>query len=652
MSHLLCYATPFFGGGMNTKIKFLAVLIALSSIPFFSCETEVSAPKDFSTDKTRYSLDIPEEVDADLYRISIIDSSDTITYYEKAVDKKIQVATSSSTASKIVVEAFKDNTSIFTAGADISSSKNGKINLHKIEVIGIEIPQSPSGLVAKAQSQTAIQVTWNSVANAESYIVQYASSIDNRFTDQETSSTTLELTGLLNATTYTIRVIAKNTAGQSAASTDISCTTLAELIVKPAVPYNVKATGLSEKSISVTWDNVTGASSYSIMYSTQATGNFTTKTTSVNNYVIESLIASTMYSIKVATVDNDGSSSEYSVLITAKTLDPAQQIPSIPTLTAIMVSDTSLKISWGAVAGASTYIIERSLAISGSYTPICTTSALSFTDINCPPNATSFYKGKAVNSAGASQYSTVISAKTEIMLIAPSGLSQGVVTDTSIEISWDAVPGSSSYKVYSTTSPSGTYLENGTSNSTDYTLNKLTASTTYYIKVSTVNGSRESPLSLPISTTTMTSLPVPTGLTATTTSAYSITVKFNVVTGITRYKLYTSTNNSTFTVLSSLTGTTYTHSGLTANTTYYYKVSSVNDVIESAQSASVSAKTQTAVTKKAVIQSNCNGCGRCPPVCVPKAITRSGSKYIVDPAKCDGCGKCVTVCPRGAIKLQ
>jgi fibronectin type 3 domain-containing protein len=728
---------------MKNRINFLTVLILLCGILFFNCETDVSDPKDIASEKTRYSIDIPEEVDADLYRISVIDSSDTITYYEKALEKKIQVTLPSGRESKIVVEAFSNDASIFTAGADIPAFGNGKINLHKIEVTGLQIPgnfsskitsdnkvslfwssvngastykvfrsvttsenwtvlgeiseiqytdnsvengvvyfykliavgngeqssetdpikvtiadvqsakpQSPSGVVAKAQSQTAILVTWGFVANAESYIVQYASAVDKNFHDIETPLTTVELTGLLSETPYIIRVVAKNTAGQSEASSEITCSTLSQQIVKPAVPFNVKATALSEKSISVTWDNVAGASSYSIMYSTQATGTFTAKTTSVNNYVIESLTALTTYYIKVAAVGGTGSSSEYSDIVSAKTLEPAQLLPSVPTLTATMVSDTSLRISWSAVTGAATYIIERSLTTSGSYTPVCTTSALSFTDIKCQTNTTFYYKGKAVNSAGASQYSTVVSAKTDIKLDAPTGLSQGAVTDTSIGISWDAVPGSSSYKVYSSISSNGTYLESGTSVSTSYIVNKLKASTTYYIKVSSVTGSKESPASSYISATTMASLSVPTGLTATATSATSITVKFNAVTGITRYKLYSSTNNSTFTVLSTLTGTTYTHSGLTANTTYYYKVSSVNDVLESVKSAAVSVKTQAGTTKKAVIQSNCNGCGRCPPVCAPKAITRSGSIYVVDLAKCNGCGKCITACPRGAIKLQ
>jgi membrane protease YdiL (CAAX protease family)/NAD-dependent dihydropyrimidine dehydrogenase PreA subunit len=48
----------------------------------------------------------------------------------------------------------------------------------------------------------------------------------------------------------------------------------------------------------------------------------------------------------------------------------------------------------------------------------------------------------------------------------------------------------------------------------------------------------------------------------------------------------------------------------------------------------------------------CDRCGRCAPLCKPKAL-RVGPGYIfVDWEKCTGCGKCADACDRGAIALR
>jgi fibronectin type 3 domain-containing protein len=95
---------------------------------------------------------------------------------------------------------------------------------------------------------------------------------------------------------------------------------------------------------------------------------------------------------------------------------------------------------------------------------------------------------------------------------------------------------------------------------------------------------------------TTTSKPeTPTGVTATADSSTSITITWNAVSGATSYKIYspgTAGSSSNFVSLDTATTNSYTKSGLKANQTWYYKVSAVNSVGESDQSASVSAKTR------------------------------------------------------------
>jgi hypothetical protein len=92
----------------------------------------------------------------------------------------------------------------------------------------------------------------------------------------------------------------------------------------------------------------------------------------------------------------------------------------------------------------------------------------------------------------------------------------------------------------------------------------------------------------------MTLPPAPTGLTATGSTADSVSLSWNVIWSA-KYKVYQSTEeNGTYTQVGGEipSGTTiYTDAGLTSNTTYWYKVSAVNASGEGAQSTAISKKT-------------------------------------------------------------
>jgi uncharacterized protein (TIGR02145 family) len=87
-------------------------------------------------------------------------------------------------------------------------------------------------------------------------------------------------------------------------------------------------------------------------------------------------------------------------------------------------------------------------------------------------------------------------------------------------------------------------------------------------------------------------LNAPTNVTATAASATSITVNWSAVSGATGYYVYSGTSaNGTYSRVENTSSTTYTNTGLTTGTTYYYKVSAYNGSTESPQSAYTSAAT-------------------------------------------------------------
>ena len=186
---------------------------------------------------------------------------------------------------------------------------------------------------------------------------------------------------------------------------------------------------------------------------------------------------------------------------------------------------------------------------------------------------------------------------------APTGVTATATSSSSITVSWSSVSNVTGYYIYRSSSSSGTYSQVDTSPSTSYTNTGLSASTTYYYKVAAYNSSGTGPQSSYASATTQsssssgggTSKPsTPTGVTATATSSTSIKISWNAVSGATSYKIYspnTPGTNSGFVLLDTVTTTSYTDNYPLAGETWYYRVSAVNSAGESAQSASVSAKT-------------------------------------------------------------
>jgi fibronectin type 3 domain-containing protein len=221
-------------------------------------------------------------------------------------------------------------------------------------------------------------------------------------------------------------------------------------------------------------------------------------------------------------------------------------------------------------------------------TGIATTT---YADNSVTNGTTYYYKVAAVNAGGTSGQSGEASAKPVSPPPAPTGLKATPGTAL-VNLSWTASTGATSYNVYRGTSAGGegsTALATGITGTT-YADSGLASGTTYYYKVAAVNAGGASGQSNEASATT--APPAPTGLTATAGSA-KVNLSWTPSSGATSYNVYRGTSaggESTTALKTGITTTTYADTGVTHNTTYYYKVAAVNAGGTSGQSNEASAK--------------------------------------------------------------
>ncbi len=178
---------------------------------------------------------------------------------------------------------------------------------------------------------------------------------------------------------------------------------------------------------------------------------------------------------------------------------------------------------------------------------------------------------------------------------APSGVF-ATGGDGQVTISWDAVPGASSYNVYYATS-SGVTRSNGTKvtgASSGQTVTGLTNGIAHYFVVTALNANGESvESSQVIISPAHIALSTPTGVT-TSPGNSQVTIGWNAVAGATSYNIYWSTSpgvtKENSTKIQALTESPYKQTGLANGTTYYYIVTASNGMEESAPSAEAAAK--------------------------------------------------------------
>jgi fibronectin type 3 domain-containing protein/mono/diheme cytochrome c family protein len=204
-----------------------------------------------------------------------------------------------------------------------------------------------------------------------------------------------------------------------------------------------------------------------------------------------------------------------------------------------------------------------------------------------------------VNSNAYMMYVPIIKATPPVAVpAAPTGLA-AIPGDRTVTLSWSASSGANTYTVQRSTTSGAGFADIVTGlGSTSFGDTGRTNGVTYYYRVAAVNGAGASGWSSEASATpTCSVLDAPTGLSASPGQAQA-TLSWNSVSGATGYNVKRGTTSSTTPpTVQSLATNVYTNTGLSAGTTYYFRVSATNSCGESANSTEVSV-TPTSVSSK------------------------------------------------------
>ena len=351
----------------------------------------------------------------------------------------------------------------------------------------------------------------------------------------------------------------------------------------PAAPVVKLGNSATSGKPMLTWNAVYGATSYRIYRSTsRGSGYSLLGTVTATSYTNTGAKAGTTYYYRVKAC-NDAGLSPYSNVVSGKvksvTPKPAAPVVKIGN----SASSGKPMLTWNAVSGATSYKVYRATSQNGTYSLLGTVTTTSYTNTGAKAGVTYYYKVKAVNSAGESAYSNIVSGRATVTTLTMGHSS----TSGKPQLTWKAVSGAASYKVYRATAKNGAYSVINTTKALTYTNTGAALGTTYYYKVEALNAAGKS----------MGFSAVVEGKVAPVLAVGYSSVSgkpqltWKAVPGATEYQVYRSTQqNSGYSKINTTTATSYVNTGAKANTTYYYRIVAVKGTAASDFSNIVSAR--------------------------------------------------------------
>ena len=232
----------------------------------------------------------------------------------------------------------------------------------------VPAPETPENLKVTA-GDTNLAVTWDAVPVAAEYTVQWKSGTEEFDSERQLTVTvnTATVPGLVNGTTYTLRVQAANAGGESGWSETATGTP-----TPLGVPANMEVTAWDGR-VAVCFDEVVGATEYTVQWrtDTEAYSEDRQKTvfeTSETMDCGEGRLSTTVHRLANETLHwfrlrasnlwwDEGVQRKDSIWSAEVTATPTAK-PAAPANLVVTPADGRLDVSWDAVEGADRYTVE------------------------------------------------------------------------------------------------------------------------------------------------------------------------------------------------------------------------------------------------------------------------------------------------------
>jgi len=209
---------------------------------------------------------------------------------------------------------------------------------------------TPTGLSVSSITISGATTGWTAVTGANSYNLEYGTSLTSLTTISGIATNSQALTSLTAGTKYYFEVQTVCASGNSSYSAVDSFTTSTSC----GTPTGLSVSSITTSGATAGWTAVLGANSYNLEYGTSLTSLTTITGIATNSQALSSLTAGTKYYFEVQTVCASGNST-YSAVDSFTTTSAC----ATPTgLTASSVTSTGATAGWTAVSGASSYSIQ------------------------------------------------------------------------------------------------------------------------------------------------------------------------------------------------------------------------------------------------------------------------------------------------------
>jgi hypothetical protein len=385
---------------------------------------------------------------------------------------------------------------------------------------------------AVSTGYSTAMIKWTAADRATSYEIRRSTSTTFSSAPVAVSGTSYADKNLTTNTKYYYEVRGCTTSANGEWSDPVAVTPMpyapTSVLALPGTPPTSGTGAMTNtyNSITLTWSIVGGADGYKIYRSYSYGGTYellktianptTTPTTTAlssgqvgvmsvekKQYTFKSITTGRTYYYKIRAYKSGSPLilGDYSAVAYA-----TPRLEAVTNLAVTVASPTSLKLTWNAVVGRSSYEIYRGLTSTGPWTKVGRTSGTVFTNKSLNVNTTYYYYVVAYRSTSQGKaygpISSIMSGTPVILKV--TGVTATPYTTTKIKIAWTKQSGVSGYYILRSDTSGGEYKTIGQkSYSYGYFYDtELTTGSTYYYKVQAYKYSTLGPLSDYSSSTT------------------------------------------------------------------------------------------------------------------------------------------------------